>query len=166
MKYDSLNWQQQKALVKIYDERHKGEIPVVPEEFEAPHPSARMTVATHDTTHVYVFMRNNRRGANECEGHLRVVGASEHLELEIDIDAIPKLISELQKLHQDMEHFNAEGRAHAERRRRYAAAKEAYEQKREKELKAAFISGKYTGKDIDAMIESAEILDNLDDIPF
>lgn len=157
MKWDSLDWQHRRKLEGEYDKRHEAEIPVKPE-FTPPPESLRSVVEVDHRTDVYVRMNANDSGQNEAQAELRVVGSEEHLRIAFkDTKSIQKLILELKRLAEDMEEFNFDVRRHLASEKQYRDDKQRYEELREKDLRAALASGKFT----EEMIKT-----NTDDIPF
>ncbi|MEQ8673282.1 MAG: hypothetical protein RIC84_08705 [Aggregatilineales bacterium] len=157
MKYDSLDWHQSRALEAEYDKRHADKMPEKPE-FEVPHESVRATVETDHSTDVYVRMNANSRRDSEATAEMRVVGSQEHLRVAFkDTLSIRKLIAQLERLADDMDNYNQDLRLYLARQKQYEAEKEAYTQKREKDLREALKSGKYTAEQIELSRE---------DIPF
>jgi hypothetical protein len=158
MKWNSLSYRQQNHLRKVYDERHADECPVGPI-FKAPEQSQRLAIDTKSDTHIYAFMKEmgQRTDTPSSEGYVRIVGSTEHIEINLPIESIPAIIEELSKLHNDMRRFDYEGTEYGAQMKAYRAAKEEYEKKRDFELESLLDSGKYT----EVMIET-----ELDDIPF
>lgn len=160
MKWDSLNWAQQKRLMELYDQQRGGDVPEAPE-FTAPLESRRAVVPADGSDDIYVRMVTRRqaslRGESDAQGELRLVGASEHIRVPLpDVGIIRALINELERLASDIKTYNAEIRAHLERARQHDEANEAYKKAREKALREGLASGKYTADDIAAW----------EDIPF
>ena len=155
MKWDSLNWAQQKRLMELYDQRQNGDVPVKPEDFKPPVESRRAVVNADGSEDIYVRMVTRRqtslRGESDAQGELRLVGASEHIRVPLpDVGMIRALIGELERLATDIDGYNAEMRAHLKRQRQYDEAKKAYEAEREKALREGLRSGRYTADDIAA----------------
>jgi hypothetical protein len=160
MKWDSLGYGEQNHLKKLYDAKY--EQPVKPE-FDPPQSQRRTVVESSYKTDIYCRMIGNAGSRfnqpGEASAEVRVVGSGEHVRVEIEtLDGLQKFITELKRLADDIEMYNAELRAHNERVKQFEAAKDAYERKREANLREALSSGKYTFEQIQAW--------KLDDIPF
>ncbi len=157
MKFESLNYQQRQAMEREYDLRHADELPEEPK-FEEPTGSARVVIGADYKTDVYCRLNSGGRHHSDATGSMRLVGSSEHLQIEFkDSASIRRLISELSKLADDIDVYNSDLRAHLARSKQYKSDMATYEQQREKALREALKSGKYTGEQIDL---------NMDDIPF
>lgn len=149
MKWSSLGYREQNNLKKLYDKRHEDEMPVKPDEFEAPQLSARTVVALGGQQDVYVrISTNDNRSHPTCEGRIRLVGGAEHIDVMLPAEAIDKLILQLSTLKDDIEAYEAEARAHVQHQKEYGEAKQAYEQKREADLIRALKDNKFTEEQI------------------
>jgi len=160
MKWTSLSWQQQNKLRDEYNQRHADAQPQPPEAFTPPEQQERKTINTGYKSDVYVRMSvpgSHRSGPGEANGQLRLVGSSEHIEVDLPLEAIPALFNQLAKLHQDMLAYVEAANAHRAAQKAYEENKEQYEAARDAALQEALKSGKYTEEDI---------VTNTDDIPF
>ena len=160
MKWTSLSWQQQNKLRDKYDKRHADEQPQPPETFTPPPQSERRTINTGYKSDVYVRMSvpsSHRSNPGEANAQLRLVGSSEHIDVELPLEAIPALFNQLAKLHQDMLAYVEAADAHRAAQKAYEENKEQYEAARDAALQRALQSGKFTEEDI---------VTNTDDIPF
>lgn len=162
MKWNSLGYGLRDRLFSEYNKRHADAIPTEPE-WVQPVPAQRTVVNVNRKVDVYVDMKvaDDRsfrgRAVDEAQCLLKVVGRTEHIDIELDTDRIPALIEQLKVLLADALAHDHMAKEYNEARQAYKDAMQAYKEKREADLEAALESGKFTEK---------QIADAPEDIPF
>lgn len=148
MKWDSLNYKQQNKLKELYNERHREKLPASPGEFTPPAQQDRRIIRTARATDVYVRMENAYSHGNHSSGEpkasLRLVGGTEHIDLELPIEMLPHIIEELQKLQADMLAQTDSLTDYLARYKAYQKAQADFEEQREYALTKALAKGEFT----------------------
>lgn len=152
MKYDNLGYQLQNKMKKEYDSRHADEMPTEPTA-RTLEEEDRKVIRTSNKTHIYVSMETPNRRMDYASAYLRLVSSTQHVEIELPLDKLDDIIGQLQMLQTDMQNQKSNADKYSADWRQYVADKEAYEDKRERDLIKALSSGKITENQIRTELE-------------